>query len=77
MNRKTHLLYNMNKKVTIVLLVLAIALIAYNTTIIDFQNPLEGNSIIAIIGIMAALCAIVLLLIYITSKKIQKKIDEE
>ncbi|HMB64501.1 MAG TPA: hypothetical protein VKN36_15580 [Eudoraea sp.] len=67
----------MNKKVTIVLLVLAIALIAYNTTIIDFQNPLEGNSIIAIIGIMAALCAIVLLLIYITSKKIQKKIDEE
>jgi len=77
LNRKTHLLYNMNKKVTIVLLVLAIALIAYNTTIIDFQNPLEGNSIIAIIGIMAALCAIVLLLIYITSKKIQKKIDEE
>ncbi len=67
----------MNKTVTIVLLILAIALIAYNTTIIDFQNPLEGNSIIAIIGIMAALCAIVLLLIFLTSKKIQKKMDED
>ena len=67
----------MNKTVTIVLLVLAVALIAYNTTIIDFENPLEGNSIIAIIGIVAALCAIVLLLIFITSKKIQKKIEED
>lgn len=58
-------------------MILAVALIAYNTTIINFDNPLEGNSIIAIIGIVAALCAIVLLLIYITSKKIQKKIEED
>jgi hypothetical protein len=67
----------MNKTVIAILLIFGIALIAYNTTIIDFQNPLEGNSIIAIIGILAALCAIVLLLIYLTSKKIQKKIDED
>ncbi|MEX0289921.1 MAG: hypothetical protein AB3N14_12495 [Flavobacteriaceae bacterium] len=67
----------MNKTVTIILMILAVALIAYNTTIINFDNPLEGNSIIAIIGIVAALCAIVLLLIYITSKKIQKKIEED
>jgi len=67
----------MNKTVTVVLIILAIALIAYNTTIIDFKNPLQGNSIIAIIGILAALCAIVLLLIFITSKKIQKKIEED
>ncbi len=67
----------MNKTVTIVLIILAIGLIAYNTTIIDFENPLEGNSVIAIIGILAALCAIVLLLIFITAKKIQKKIDED
>jgi uncharacterized membrane protein (DUF485 family) len=66
----------MNKVVTIILLVLAIALIAYNATLIDFQDPLNGNSIIAIIGILAALCAIVLLLIFITSRKIEKKIKD-
>ncbi len=66
----------MNKKISIVLIILALALIAYNTTIIDFSNPLEGNSIIAIIGILAALCAIVLLLIYITSKRIQEKVED-
>lgn len=67
----------MNKTATVILIILAIGLIAYNTTIIDFEHPLQGNSIIAIIGILAALCAIVLLLIFITSKKIQKKIDED
>ena len=67
----------MNKTVTIILMILAVGLIAYNATIINFDNPLEGNSIIAIIGIVAALCAIVILLIYITSKKIQEKIEEE
>ncbi|MCW5516396.1 hypothetical protein [Muriicola sp. Z0-33] len=67
----------MNKTVTVVLIILAILLIAYNITIVDFEQPLEGNSIIAIIGILAALCAIVLLLIFITSKKIQNKIEED
>lgn len=67
----------MNKKISIVLIIIALALIAYNTTIIDFDNPLEGNSIIAIIGVVAALCAIVLLLIYIASKQIQDKIEDE
>ncbi|NNE02784.1 MAG: hypothetical protein HKN52_06410 [Eudoraea sp.] len=67
----------MNKKISIVLIIIALALIAYNTTIINFENPFEGNSIIAIIGVVAALCAIVLLLIYITSKRIQGKIEDE
>ncbi|WP_273568891.1 hypothetical protein [Maribacter halichondriae] len=67
----------MNKTLSIILIVLGIALIAYNVTLVNFENPLEGNSIIAIIGIIASLCAIVLLLIYITSKKIQNKLNEE
>jgi uncharacterized membrane protein len=67
----------MNRTLNIILIVLALALIAYNATLIDFENPLEGNSIIALIGILAALCAIVLLLIFRTSKKIQRKMDEE
>ena len=67
----------MNRILLIVLLILAMALIAYNSTILDFQNLLKGDSLIALIGILAALCAIVLLLIYNTSKKIQKKIGED
>ncbi len=66
----------MNKPFTVILLIFAIGLIVYNTTLIDFQDPLHGNSIIAIIGIVASLCAIALLLIYITSKKIEKKIKD-
>jgi len=67
----------MNKTLTVILIVLAILLIAFNVTLVDFNNPLEGNSIIALIGILAALCAIVLLLIYLTSRKIQKKLEED
>ncbi len=67
----------MNKTFILILIVLAILLIAYNVTLIDFNNPLEGNSIIALIGILAALCAIVLLLIFMTSRNIQDKIEED
>lgn len=67
----------MNRTLTIILIVCAVALIAYNVTLIDFENPFEGNSIVAIIGVMASLCAIVLILIFYTSKKIQKNLDED
>ncbi|NJB71653.1 uncharacterized membrane protein (DUF485 family) [Saonia flava] len=67
----------MSRTLTIILMILAVALIAYNATLIDFENPLLGDSLIALIGIVACLCAIVLLLIYITSKKIEKKLDED
>jgi len=67
----------MNKILLSVLLVVALALIGYNATKIDAQQPLAGDSLVALIGIVAALCAVVLLLIYNTSKRIQKKLDEE
>ncbi len=67
----------MNKTLTLILIVLALLLIVYNVTLVNFENPFEGNSLIALIGIAASLCAIVLLLIYSTSKKIQKKINED
>ncbi|EAR02625.1 DUF1003 domain-containing protein [Maribacter sp. HTCC2170] len=67
----------MNKTFILILIVLAILLIAYNVTLVDFNNPFEGNSFIALIGILAALCAIVLLLIFMVSKNIQKKIDQD
>jgi uncharacterized membrane protein (DUF485 family) len=67
----------MNKILLIVFLILALGLIAFNVTLLDFSNPFKGDSLIALIGIVAALCAIVLLLIYHTSRKIQKKIEED
>ena len=67
----------MNKTLSIILVICAVALIAYNVTLIDFENPFEGNSVVAIIGVMASLCAIVLILIFYTSKKIQKKLNDD
>lgn len=67
----------MNKKFIAILIVLAIALIGYNVTLVNFKNLLEGDSGIAIIGIVASLCAIALLLIFITSKKIQDNINKD
>lgn len=67
----------MNKTVSSILIIAAVALIAYNVTLVDYNNPLQGDSIIALIGILAALCALVLILIFLTSKKIEKKIGED
>ena len=66
----------MNKTFAVVLIILALGLIAYNVTMVDFENPLEGDSTIALIGIVASLCAIVLMLIFMTSKKIDKKLKK-
>ncbi|WP_276168493.1 hypothetical protein [Zobellia alginiliquefaciens] len=66
----------MNKTLTIILIVAAIALMAYNVTMINFQDPFNGDSTIALIGIVASLCAVLLLLIFRTSKKIQQKVQE-
>ena len=41
------------------------------------RQPFEGDSIVALIGIFAALCAIILLLIFMTSKKIEKKVGKK
>ncbi|NDV14455.1 hypothetical protein GO009_00325 [Muricauda sp. TY007] len=66
----------MNRTFAIVLIILALGLIAYNVTLVNFENPLQGDSTIALIGIVASLCAIVLMLIFITSKKIDKKLKD-
>ncbi len=66
----------MNRTFAIVLIILALGLIAFNVTMVDFQNPLQGDSTIALIGIVASLSAIVLMLIFMTSKKIDKKLKK-
>lgn len=59
---------------TNILLLIAIALIIVNVFLIDFNKPLEGNSSIALIGIVASFCAVLILLIFKMSKKIEEKL---
>lgn len=54
------------------LLAIAIGLIIFNITLLDFDNLLEGNSLIALIGIIASMCAVCVLIIF----KVAKSIDE-
>ena len=59
---------------TNILIVLAIALIIVNIYLIDFNKPFEGDSVVALIGIAASFCAVLILLIFRMSKKIEEKL---
>lgn len=61
------------KIATIIITILAIALMTYNATKIDLDAPFAGDSQVAIITILAAGCAILLLQILRISKNIEKK----
>ena len=57
----------------IALLVIGLLLIVYNATKLDFENLFVGESQVALIGILAAACAIILVLILNTSLAIKSK----
>lgn len=59
---------------TNLLIFVAIALIIFNITLLDYNKPLEGNSMVALIGIAASFCAVFILLIFKMSKKIEEKL---
>ena len=58
---------------TSILVVLALALIIFNITLLDFNNLFEGESAVALIGIVASFCAIFILLIFRMSKAIEER----
>lgn len=62
---------------TSILMIIAFGLVIFNLTLLDFEKPLEGNSMIALIGIAASLCAIFILLIFRMSKKIEEKLKNQ
>ena len=66
----------MNKTLLVVLIVLALGLAAFNVTLLDFDAPFQGDSFIACIGIVASLCAVVVLLIFAVSRRIAEKLNE-
>ncbi len=60
------------KAFTTVLSIIAIALIAFNATKLNFDALLKGESFTAVITIIVGLCAIILFQILRISKKIEK-----
>ncbi len=61
------------KILTAILVFLALALIVFNVTLLDFNKLLEGESLIALIGIISSFCAVFILLIFRMSKIIVEK----
>ena len=61
---------------TSILVLLALALIVFNITLLDFKNPFQGDSIVAFIGIAASFCAVLILLIFSISKRIEEKMND-
>jgi len=57
---------------TLILTFIALALVAFNATKLNFEALLTGESYTAVLTIIAALCAIILLQILRISKKIEK-----
>lgn len=62
---------------TTILVVIALALIIFNITILDFDHLFEGNSMVALIGIAASFCAVCVLLIFRMSKMIIEKTKDQ
>ena len=58
-------------------IVVALALIVFNLTKVDFSAPFEGDSSVALIGIICGLCAIFLMLIYRMSKLVEEKTKDK
>ncbi len=58
---------------TNILIVIAFGLIVFNCTKLDFRNLFQGDSMAALIGIVAAFCAVCVLVIFRLSKAIEQK----
>lgn len=61
------------KKLIYVLGALALVLVVFNLFQVDYTDPFTGDSLIAIIGVVAGLCAVLLLIILLLAKKIQQR----
>ena len=56
-----------------IIMFLALALLIFNTTKIDWAAPFAGDSTVALIGVVASACVIVLMIILLISKNIARK----
>lgn len=56
-----------------ILIVIGLGLIVFNATKLDFDNPFIGDSAVAAIGILAAACAVLLMVILQVALKLKRK----
>ena len=59
-----------------VLLILCGVSLIGNGLMLDFNQLTKGDSLIALISIIAALCAMLLILIYLKARQLKDKIDK-
>ena len=62
------------KKLILAFGFVAIGLVVFNCFYVDFAAPMQGDSIVALVGIVAGLCAIALLALLWIAKTIQDKV---
>lgn len=55
---------------TYIVIALSLITIAFNATKIDFEKPFEGESTVALIGIVASFCAIVIVSLFMVARKV-------
>ena len=55
------------------LMALALGIVIFNITQLDYNNLFEGNSVIGLIGIVASLCALLILAIFRSARLIDEK----
>ncbi|GAL66036.1 hypothetical protein [Jejuia pallidilutea] len=65
------------KYVAYTIIILALGLGIFNATKLNFNALFQGESIIGLITILASLCAIILMLILLTSKRIEEKVKQK
>ncbi len=55
---------------TYIIIALSLITIIFNATRINFEKPFEGESTIAIIGIVASFCAMLIVTLFMVAKKV-------
>jgi Mg2+ and Co2+ transporter CorA len=57
--------------------IISTLIVGFNVTKLNFNNLLEGDSLISLICIVGVLCAVVILLIFRLSKSIDQKLKNQ
>lgn len=65
------------KYLAYIIIFIAFALGVFNATKLNFNSLFEGESITGLITVLASLCAIVLMLILLTVKRIEAKVKNK
>ena len=65
------------KILTFIISLIAIGLIGFNLTQVNYEAPFEGTSIVAVITIVASLCVLLMMMILRISKRIEQKVNKQ